>query len=1323
MKTLARFLTQFPRWSRLPALIPGILLGLAVCLSSARAQSGAGSIQGTVTDSTGAVIPGALVHVVNDATLVATDTKTNSVGFYQAPELFTGHYTVTVTAPGMKTYKTSIELLVAQYAVVNVTMTAGAVTQTIQVSGNQVQLTTTDSGTIAYALENQRINQIPMNGRILMNLVQQTTPGIDGQAGERANGLLGVGLDIVADGVPLNNRQFGGGSSNVTEFVTPDPDAVQEVQVQTSNTSAQYSLPATEVITTKSGTNELHGSLFETARNNAIGAAKARQDATDLVAPHLVRNEFGANAGGPIVLPHVYHGKDKSFWFFAYERYSDASTTSELVSVPTPQMEMGNFSAVTNSANVPQYIMDPLTTTNSSSCQNPATPLVAPVVNKYCRTQYDYNGVLNQINPALKSTTAQKIYAITQQPSIPNANPFVTPNLSSPDIALQTIPSIAIRLDHVFNENNRAYLRYQSNDNVTVGLRNSPSKSPYTIAATVGGANFPFQASGMTRNPSLTFAPAIGYTHIFSPTFFSETVVSQQWYSQHNFAGGNPNLDYEQMLGTPNNFGSSGFPNYGASLITPYGGTQFIYGMAQIVDTADENLTKTVGKHQILFGGRYRHERFGVLEDEQADTIAFSGLQTALYNPTSAALYTQYTGTGSADADNYLGGASSFGVVKEAPYTHYRDMQVNAYIQDNYRLRRDLTINLGIRWEADPSPWTKYGLATTFDFKNDALVTAAPLSQLISEGYTTQAIITNLEDDGAKFETPQQFGYPGMNYTTLQRNYDLNFLPRVGVAYQLFGGKWGTVLRGAFGRYTYPEAIRTGLRLPQTQVPFTASYTQSYTTAAQAYDALPNEQIRYPLGGVDGTSILGTSSAATAVNTTSTTAIPPAIGLDVLPPNSPPDFVTQTNFTIEQPFKGNSALRVSYVYTHATNLQHEFEPNLHPTTFVWEMAQGIVPPTGTTINTPTYSTTAQGPYDQTTWSGALNYLAKDGWSNYNALEVNYQRLYHSGIAYQVYWTWSKNMRVGGNGTTDGTTDNYADFLGAQGPATGTSYTFVAGQNGALGPYNAVPAPPPGVPIWSNYHALERFEGYTQDAAGSTSANQHIEFNGIYDMPFGRGKRFLGNANRFVDELVGGWQIAGVGNIASQRFAPGLGYYGPTSPIHIYKHKHPIVDCRSGVCENSFMWFNGYLAPTTTLGVAGSACVATPTAGCVTGLPADYVPDQVPINNTPGTTDYGNEDVTVTLTNGKTSTTPFASGPQGSNPLNRTWLPGPYNWTIDGSIYKVISITERVKLRINGDAFNALNMQGWNNPATSGVETNLSSYNTPRQIQLTMRLSF
>ncbi len=1307
MKNLAsRFTQAFPRWNAL-ILAMAAVVGLALGCPCAKAQSGAGSIQGTVQDATHAVIPGASITVVNTATNVSLTTKSNGVGFYQVPGLFTGNYAVTVTAPNMKTYKTSIQLLVAQNGIINPVMTAGAVTQQVEVAASNVQLTTTDNGTISSTLENARINQLPMNGRSILTLTSETTPGLEG--GGRANGLMSEALEFVADGVPLTNRQFGG-TSSVASAMLPDPDSVQEVRVD-SSTSAQYTEPGTVVVTTKSGTNQLHGALFETARNNAIGIAKARQNPSNFAAPHYVRNEFGLSAGGPIVLPKVYHGKDKSFWFLSYERYSLSSASSELVTVPTPAMRQGDFSGLTNSAGLLQALYDPSTTQASANCAANDTAKSPVTPNPYCRTQFPNNQIpIGRISPTMKI-----INDITPLPNL-GENPLVHANLQAVNPNFTVVPTWTFRLDHAFNENNRAYLRYTSVLQVNHSLRNYPSNTPASIAAD----GFPDQASGMTYNPAATFAGAVGFTHVFSPTFFSETILSNQWFSQHNYAGGTPLANFEAKLGLPNNFGEPGFPNFGSNLITPYGGTQFIYGLSQIVTNLDENLTKTVGKHQMLFGGRYRHERFGDLPDESADTVSFSSQATGVYDTTTTKNYGNLANTGNVNGDAFLGAASGYSVHLQPAYEHFHDMEFDAYYQDNYHVSRALTLNLGLRWEAHPAPWMKGGTANTFDIKNDALVYASTPAQLIAKGFTTQAIVTNTQNIGVKYETPGQAGLPDK----LMRDYNLNFSPRVGIAYQPFGGKYGTVLRGAYGRYIYPVPTRSAVAQEQRQTPLTAAYSISYTAANQSPDGIQNYLLRHPQPVIMGV------NSSNVVDSTSTTALLPGLGYTFASPVMPPDFVTEANFTVEQPLKGNSVLRVTYLYTHGTNLDQQFYFNAHPSTFTWEVQTGTVTPTGSTIGQSDYAATGTGPYDKVTWGSGMTEIQKTGFSNDNALQVNYQRLYHRGVAYQISYVWSKPFRVGGNTFRDAEIQTAAAY-GDSGIGT---WQIPTGSVGTVGPYRMPPARPAGVAPYGFWRGLNRWANYSVDPA---IPFHHVNFNGIYDLPFGRGKRFLGNANRFLNEIVGGFQLAGDGSVVSQTLmltqatstsTPTVDW-GPINPLKTYKHKAKITDCTSGVCLPAYEWFNGYWAPS----VVNSTCNG------ISGLPSDWQPYQQPIDTNYNPTaacgkaqdpNYNTNNIQVNLANGTTSKTGFA--PNGSltealfssSPWAHAYIRGPFNYTIDLSMFKVFPITESTSLRFNVDAFNALNMQGYNNPSSiTGEQLLTSSHNTPRQLQFTLRLQF
>lgn len=257
MRCFSQILTQTLRsWNvKSLSIVAVVLVVLCGTFAMAQTQSGLSTIQGTVTDSTGALIPGATIHIVNKATAAATDAKSNGAGFYQAPGLVAGAYTVTVQASGMKTYVYTLNLLATQTAVVNPVMAVGAVTEKVTVSASMVQLTNTTDGSITTTLENDQINHIPMNGRNISYLTWYTTPGLEpglGGGGTRMNDLPSEALEYVEDGAPTLNRDFGGPNSTSQSQYT-DADSVQEVRVEASGGGAQYATPGTAIITTKSG--------------------------------------------------------------------------------------------------------------------------------------------------------------------------------------------------------------------------------------------------------------------------------------------------------------------------------------------------------------------------------------------------------------------------------------------------------------------------------------------------------------------------------------------------------------------------------------------------------------------------------------------------------------------------------------------------------------------------------------------------------------------------------------------------------------------------------------------------------------------------------------------------------------------------------------------------------------------------------------------------------------------------------------------------------------------------------------------------------------
>ena len=345
------------------------------------------------------------------------------------------------------------------------------------------------------------------------------------------------GMEYSQDGAPMTNRNFGG-EANSAQATLPDPDSVQEAKFETLNSSAQFATPATVILTTKSGTNAIHGSFFETARNNYFGIAKARQNPANFAAPHLVRNEFGGSVGGPICIPKLYDGKNKSFFFFAYERFSLRQAANELVNVPTVAMRNGDFSGLINGAGILQQLYDPNTTQRRRTT---------------ARTPFPNNQIpLNRISPLAKT-----LYAATPLPQTAD-NPLINSNFNAVNNITQTVPNITVRLDHVFNREQSRLLPLHRHRSGAAGSAQLPGEfaGQYRGRRSAGGRH------GLPGDPDPDHQRRLGLLARLFPDLLLRDDLSQQWQSMY-VAGNEASLaNYEAQLGLPNNFGQIGFPGH-----------------------------------------------------------------------------------------------------------------------------------------------------------------------------------------------------------------------------------------------------------------------------------------------------------------------------------------------------------------------------------------------------------------------------------------------------------------------------------------------------------------------------------------------------------------------------------------------------------------------------------------------------------------------------------------------------------------------------------------------------------------------------------------
>jgi hypothetical protein len=266
-------------------------------------QASTGTVSGTVRDQSGAVVPAANVTLTNTATNVTSKTITNQVGFYILPGVVPGPYRLTAEATGMQKFEGTLTVQVQQSVVVDPVLRVGQTTTEVQVT-DHTPLVTVDNPTLGHVLEQQRIEQLPINGRFIISLMQ-TVAGMEEETEYDSMSARGFGMrrgstEFVLDGAATTDRLMGG------VFRRPvGLDRIQEFKVENNVSSAKLARPTTVIMSTKSGTNQIHGSAFETHRNNAFGKARRRTDNYSKP-PQLIRNEFGVSAGAPTDLETMY---------------------------------------------------------------------------------------------------------------------------------------------------------------------------------------------------------------------------------------------------------------------------------------------------------------------------------------------------------------------------------------------------------------------------------------------------------------------------------------------------------------------------------------------------------------------------------------------------------------------------------------------------------------------------------------------------------------------------------------------------------------------------------------------------------------------------------------------------------------------------------------------------------------------------------------------------------------------------------------------------------------------------------------------------------
>ncbi len=1210
--------------------------------SSAWPQASTATVSGTVRDQTSAVIPGASVTLTGKDTNVTSKTPANETGFYLFPGLVPGMYLLTVEAPGMQRFDGTLTVHVEKSAVVDVTMKLGQTTSEVSVQ-DLTPLVTVDNATLGGTLEQARIEQLPINGRTVMSLLQ-TVPGMEGT---RAFGIRDGSEDVVVDGATIMDRT----GWNTVNLRQPGLDSIQEFTVVGNGASAKYARPTTVVMSTKAGTNQIHGSAFETNRNNALGLARSRTD-TYTKAPYLNRNEFGVSAGGPVYIPKIYNGKNKTFWFFSYEALRLVQSTTMGFAVPTPAMRNGDMSGLADVNGIHSTIYDPYST-------NAVTWARSPFPN-------------NQIPSNLQSPLSKYLINVTPLPTLPNVNPNVAANWFGGEPSFQRSWTTSARVDQRLGAKDTFYLRYsQGNYSTRSQFYSQPSLDWNTVPSGTQGYKSP------NKNA------AIAWVHTFSPTLFNELVASGS-YGPWFTGTGDLTHNYDAELGLPNPFAVGGWPGiYSAGLYVGNGyewETQNTNAANSFYGVFDDNGTKVKGKHEFQFGFHYRYDQLDILPAQQqvAGNHNFATNATSLYDPSSSRNNPQslpYTGD---DYANFYLGVANYSNQYVRGMFYARAKEFAGYVQDKYKVTPRLTVNLGLRYEYWPAFRAKNNAVVSFDKANQAIVLGTSVQQMVAMGYTTPSIIAREQQLGVKFETYQQAGMP----EALATSNKLDFAPRLGFAYRLSGDARPIVLRGGYALSYFHIPTNPWAQRMRLNAPMNARFITSVTQAAYSPDGVGNIGLR------SVPTIIAGKNSTNAVTTNAVGSLNAGSAMvDYFSLNQPDPRVHNWNLTVEKEILADTIFRASYVGNHSTALEQVNQFNLSTPAYIWYTVTGTALPTGP------LAAVATNAYNQTTY-GALESWQNTGWGNSNGITLEVQRRFSKGYAYQFFYVLDNNFAAGGQG--------YG----------GTSVIPSLNQYAP----GSVPTDP---------SQLNRLLNYQRDTG---IPKQRFRWNWIADLPVGKGKPILGNARGVLDKLVGGWQVAGLGSINSTYIALPSNYFPTGTPVQVYGYQYPIQNCTSGKCYPGYLYWNGYI-PANLINSHNAA--GAPNG--YEGIPANYQPSVAPLvvygqttaPNAPAGTNmvgfYNSNTVWVPLKDGTVQRTTWS----GLAPLRQQYFPGIWQWGLDASMFKNVSIKERIRFRLQADFFNVLNHPGNPNSfiGATGILNVQSSGNSPRTIQLSGRLSW
>jgi hypothetical protein len=1052
------------------------LAGALMAPSSLLAQVSSSTVSGSVVDTTGAVIPDAKVVATNNATNVKTVSVTDSSGQYTLPFLPPGSYTVEVDAPQFKHYRQSqLNLSAGDHPNIDVHLELGGADEVIQVTADAPLLGTADASN-GQVVTTKQVESLPLNGRTPMVLTQYTagvvsttTPGAVHAYDNSAVSAFSIGglpnktSEILMDGAPDN------ASDNAAAY-SPPVDAVAEVRIHTFESDAAYGHTGGGVANqiTKSGTNRLHGSAWEFNQINNLAANNYFNKRSGTQLSSYQYNQYGGTVGGPVFIPKVFDGRDKLFFFFGYEAIRNSAPGQVTTSVPTAAELKGDFSQTLAAGCPGGFANNPATAAaicrpSGTQKANYADP--AQLYNPYTAT---LSGTTVSRSPYLNNqvTTTFSPVSTALAAYFPAAN--VAGNADGSNNYSGLVPgrdrynNEFFRVDYNLSQNNKMFatVRHNERDN---------------FANQTFGANDIAIGDVLTRT---NWGGTLGDVYTINPTLIGETRVNYTRYVQNQtspaqgFAATSVGLpsyvqSNAQILLFPQvRFGTSTSSNCSTAVIQCLGTSTTTPGLGIFNSFGIyTDLIKIVKSHTLKIG-------FDGREYQKGGFTYGASQGSYLFDST----YVQATNTASTTTNSLIGNnlaAFLLGLPTSASYdVNAKEVAQNkylaAFIQDDWRVSTKLTLNMGLRFDQDFSPYERQNRIVN----GFAASSANPISAAAQAAYAQHPIAllpaSNFAVNG------------GLTFASAQnRNmYDVQshtFSPRLGFAFTpKADGK--TVLRGGFGIFVLPE-------LPYqnniNQQGFSQT-TQSQTTT-NAY-LTPNATLSNPFpNGIAAPS--GSAAGLSTFNGQSITFFSPIIHNG---------YSERWTLGVQHQLPGNYLVEVAYVGNHALKLpinqqlnyipRQYLAPTTDPTTnaavktqlntLVTNPMAGLLPNGTGGINNATVATyQLLLKYPEFPLNGVTQQNAPAGSSYFNALDVRAEKRPGKGITFLVNYQWSKVLE---------------------------RVTYLNNFD-----------PSPELRISQYDHA------------------NHMVGAVTYDLPFGRGRTYGEHASKLLTLPFGGWTVNGI----------------------------------------------------------------------------------------------------------------------------------------------------------------------------------------------------